>query len=70
MAGIIFCIPIYKLFDMAYNVGGDKLPAPAAHAWKAVAVILSKGDCDSTCFICLPLIQDYMIYQKAFNGEF
>jgi OPT family oligopeptide transporter len=43
VAGIIVCVPIYKLYDTAYTVGGDDLPAPAAHAWKAVAVILSSG---------------------------
>jgi OPT family oligopeptide transporter len=43
VAGIIVCVPIYKLYDRAYTVGGDDLPAPAAHAWKAVAVILSTG---------------------------
>jgi len=41
--GILVCIPIYKLFDTAYKIGGDQIPAPAAHAWKAVAVILSEG---------------------------
>jgi len=41
--GILVCIPIYKLFDSAYKIGGDQIPAPAAHAWKAVAVILSEG---------------------------
>jgi len=41
--GILFCIPIYKLFDTAYKIGGEQIPAPAAHAWKAVAVILSEG---------------------------
>lgn len=43
-AGIVFCVPIYKLFDTAYDIGGDeKLPAPAAHAWRAVAELLSVG---------------------------
>jgi OPT family oligopeptide transporter len=41
--GILVCIPIYKLFDTAYVIGGNEMPAPAAHAWKAVALILSEG---------------------------
>jgi OPT family oligopeptide transporter len=41
--GIIVCVPIYKLFDTAYQIGGTEMPAPAAHAWKAVALILSEG---------------------------
>eukprot|EP01080_Neovahlkampfia_damariscottae_P004337 gene4337-7693_t len=41
--GILVCVPIYKLFDTAYEIGGDEMPAPAAHAWKAVAEILSEG---------------------------
>lgn len=43
LAGVLFCVPIYLLFDTAYDIGGEKLPAPAAHAWKAMAVLLSKG---------------------------
>jgi uncharacterized oligopeptide transporter (OPT) family protein len=31
--GIITTIPIYKLFDNAYKIGGPEIPAPAAHAW-------------------------------------
>ncbi|MCB9778528.1 MAG: OPT/YSL family transporter [Alphaproteobacteria bacterium] len=42
-AGVFFCVPIYKLFDTAYEIGGEEIPAPAAHAWKAMAVLLSKG---------------------------
>lgn len=43
VAGILVCVPIYILFDRAFEIGGDKLPAPAAHAWKAMAELLSKG---------------------------
>jgi uncharacterized oligopeptide transporter (OPT) family protein len=43
LAGIIFCVPVYKLFDAAYEIGGEELPAPAAHAWRAMAELLSKG---------------------------
>ena len=41
--GIITCVPIYKLYDAAYDIGSASFPAPAAHAWKAVADVLSKG---------------------------
>ena len=41
--GILFAIPIYKLFDSAYTIGEGKVPAPAAHAWKAMAEVLSIG---------------------------
>jgi uncharacterized oligopeptide transporter (OPT) family protein len=66
MAGVAFAIPIYYLFNRAYDIGGlgggwwrdalatlpldsssftpvAKLGAPAAHAWKSVAEVLSKG---------------------------
>ncbi|MEL6342943.1 MAG: OPT family oligopeptide transporter [Myxococcota bacterium] len=42
-AGVLFCVPIYKLFDSAYEIGGEELPAPAAHAWRAMAELLSEG---------------------------
>ena len=42
-AGVMFCVPIYTIFDAAYEMGGEELPAPAAHAWKAMAELLSKG---------------------------
>ncbi len=42
-AGVIFCVPIYKLFDSAYEIGGEEIPAPAAHAWRAMAELLSEG---------------------------
>ncbi len=41
--GMLFCIPVYKLFDTAYTIGEGDLPAPAAHAWKAMAQLLSEG---------------------------
>jgi OPT family oligopeptide transporter len=43
MAGVVFCVPIYMLFDTAYEIGGEQLPAPAAHAWKAMAEVLMMG---------------------------
>ncbi|NNE07107.1 MAG: OPT/YSL family transporter [Gemmatimonadetes bacterium] len=42
-AGIPVCTAIYKLFDTAYEIGGTELPAPAAHAWRAMAELLSNG---------------------------
>ncbi len=45
-AGIFICVPTYVVFDLAYDIGGDSarsLPAPAAHAWKGMALVLSKG---------------------------
>lgn len=41
--GMLVCIPIYKLFDTAYVIGEGDLPAPAAHAWKAMAQLLTQG---------------------------
>lgn len=54
-AGVFFCVPIYKLFDTAYDIGGEELPAPAAHAWKAMAELLSKG------LDALPLHAEYAV---------
>jgi len=42
-AGILVCVPIYVLFDTVYEIGGEDLPAPAAHAWRAMAEVLSEG---------------------------
>jgi uncharacterized oligopeptide transporter (OPT) family protein len=42
-AGVIFVVPVYNIFTAGYELGGDKLPAPAAMAWKAMAEILAKG---------------------------
>ncbi len=43
ISGVIFAVPIYVLFDRAYTIGEGDLPAPAAHAWKAMAELLSQG---------------------------
>lgn len=43
VAGVFFAVPIYVLFDQAYTIGEGDLPAPAAHAWKAMAELLSQG---------------------------
>jgi uncharacterized oligopeptide transporter (OPT) family protein len=41
--GMLFAVPIYKLFDSAYTIGQGDIPAPAAHAWKAMAQLLAQG---------------------------
>jgi OPT family oligopeptide transporter len=62
VCGILFCVPIYKLYDAAYHIGGEQLPAPAAHAWKSVAEILAKG------FDALPLHSGWGILGGAIFG--
>ncbi len=42
-AGVITCVPVYLLFDKAYEIGGEEMPSPAGHAWRAMAELLSKG---------------------------
>jgi OPT family oligopeptide transporter len=42
-AGVVFVVPVYSIFTHAYEIGGEKLPAPAALAWKAMAELLAKG---------------------------
>jgi len=42
-AGVVLVIPVYTLFTTAYEIGGEKLPAPAAHAWRAMAELLAQG---------------------------
>jgi putative OPT family oligopeptide transporter len=44
-AGVLFAVPVYLLYDHAFEIGGDnsQLGAPAALAWKAVAEVLSQG---------------------------
>ncbi len=42
-AGIVFAVPAYHLLTSAYEIGGEKLPAPAALAWKAMAELLVGG---------------------------
>ncbi len=42
-SGVLLCVPIYRLQTDAYTLGSDKLPAPAAMAWKALAEVLAKG---------------------------
>jgi len=42
--GVAVCVPVYLLFDSVYTLGeGDVFPAPAAHAWKAMAEVLTHG---------------------------
>jgi OPT family oligopeptide transporter len=42
-AGVVFVVPVYSIFTHAYVIGGEELPAPAAQAWKAMAVLLAQG---------------------------
>ncbi|MBI4705769.1 MAG: OPT/YSL family transporter [Deltaproteobacteria bacterium] len=42
-AGVLFCVPAYYLFARAFTIGEGELPAPAAHAWRAVAELLARG---------------------------
>ncbi|MEZ4317810.1 MAG: OPT family oligopeptide transporter [Myxococcota bacterium] len=53
-AGIFVCVPIYLLFDAAWDIGGvgeldanglplKSMPAPAAHAWAGMARVLAQG---------------------------
>ncbi len=41
--GILFAVPVYFVFTKAYELGSEQLPAPAAMAWKAMAVVLNEG---------------------------
>jgi len=61
-AGVFFCVPIYLLFDSAYEIGGEVIPAPAAHAWKAMAELLSKG------FEAMPAYAIYAVVAGAVFG--
>ena len=61
-AGVFFCVPIYMLFDSAYEIGGEEIPAPAAHAWKAMAELLSKG------FDAMPANAIYAVIGGAIFG--
>ncbi len=53
-AGVLVCVPIYLLFDAAWDIGGvgeldadgnplKSMPAPAAHAWAGMARVLAQG---------------------------
>ncbi|MCB9674282.1 MAG: OPT/YSL family transporter [Alphaproteobacteria bacterium] len=53
-AGIFVCVPIFLLFDAAWDIGGvgeldaagkplKSMPAPAAHAWAGMARVLAQG---------------------------
>ncbi len=42
-AGVLIVVPIYILFDKAYQIPGPKLEAPAAMAWAGVAKIMTQG---------------------------
>ncbi|KAL0480784.1 hypothetical protein AKO1_006934 [Acrasis kona] len=62
LCGILFCVPIYYLYDNAYQIGSSQLPAPAANAWKAVAEMLSEG------LSALPLYSNWGILGGALFG--
>lgn len=43
VSGIFFSIPVYKLFDYVYDIGGDLFPAPSAKSWFAMSKVLTQG---------------------------
>ena len=43
VAGLLFVVPVFKIVTAAWELGSDKLPAPAAFAWKAMAELLAEG---------------------------
>jgi uncharacterized oligopeptide transporter (OPT) family protein len=44
LAGVAVVVPVYSLFNRVHDIGVSKdYPAPAAHAWKAMAELLSEG---------------------------
>jgi uncharacterized oligopeptide transporter (OPT) family protein len=43
VAGVIFIVPVFQVLTNAYGLGSEKLPAPAAFAWKAMAEVLVDG---------------------------
>ena len=43
VAGTIFVVPVFEIITRAWELGSEKLPAPAALAWKAMAEVLAKG---------------------------
>jgi OPT family oligopeptide transporter len=62
LAGVVFVVPAYYLFNEAYEIGGEELPAPAAHAWKAMAELLADG------FGALPPHSEKMVLAGAVLG--
>ena len=64
LAGVVFAVPVYLLFDQAYEIGGENSPltAPAAQAWKAVAEVMSKG------FDALPMMAEWGMLGGAVLG--
>ncbi len=44
LAGVAVVVPVFALFNRVHDIGASKdYPAPAAHAWKAMAELLSEG---------------------------
>ena len=60
--GIVCVVPVYYIFSKAYKIGEGQMPAPAAHAWKAMAELLSKG------FDALPQYSIYAVIVAAALG--
>lgn len=63
LAGICFAVPVYYLFMTSWGIGGEKLPAPAAHSWKAVAEVMSKG-----LEVLPPFTLSYVVYGAIFGS--
>lgn len=64
LSGIFFAILAYYLFTEAYGIGSEKLPAPAAESWKAVALVMSKG------LKVLPPVTGYGVFYGSLLGIF
>jgi OPT family oligopeptide transporter len=62
-AGICFAVPVYYLFVASWGIGSEKLPAPAAHSWKAVAEVMSKG-----IEVLPPFTLNFVIYGAIFGS--
>lgn len=45
LMGALVAVPMFYVFDAAYDIGADdsKLVAPAAHAWAAVSMVMTRG---------------------------
>jgi uncharacterized oligopeptide transporter (OPT) family protein len=61
VAGIIFVVPVFQILTSAWEIGSDKLPAPAAFAWKAMAEVLAAG---------IGALPPYAIVAAAIAGMF
>lgn len=41
--GLVVSVPLYKLFETVYDLGSPEMPAPAAHAWHALSILMANG---------------------------